>query len=101
MTVIGFGAYNYVKISSGTGQPQLARRYGALPGAEADTSVEVGAEGGAEGVEPDAAWLRSATAVGVRVAPWLSGSSVSLNLALYVLSGVFQPLFVMARYTLE
>lgn len=73
VTILGFGAYNYVKLSRG-----------ASPGAPASKPSAAGGRGG------DALWLRGATAIADVAAPVLAFSSVPINLALYIVSGVFQ-----------
>ena len=117
MTVLGFGWYNYAKL-----QQQPARdKHGKHGSAEAQRLLEPGAGAGeaaeaevaaAAAVEPGDALaslppgLRAALEFAMeRLVRWgladavfltaSLASSLPLNLAMYVVSGVFQPLFIM------
>jgi len=78
VTVLGFGAYNYLKLHTGN-----KHNYQQLPSADGTP------------ITPPPSWLVFAVGVGEFLTPVLKASAVPTYLLLYVVSGVFQPLFVM------
>ncbi|KAL1527827.1 hypothetical protein AB1Y20_009209 [Prymnesium parvum] len=78
ITVVGFGCYNYMKLQASPPGSVKTTPYDPLPLDEAEPSQ--GAERGAAGR--------------ARHCLWLATSTMTPNLAAYVVSGVFQPCFV-------